>query len=126
MRPIEFRAWDKKNKIMYDDFEKWFIHPETYSIDCGINIGDDITPERNINEFEIMQFIGLYDKHGKKIFELDYIIYNNEIYKIIWSKSKYVLQNILNNDIISHIDYIENGEYYGNYFENLDLLRSDI
>ena len=53
MKTIKFRAWDKDNKKMVDviDFA-CMNYPEKY---------------------DVMQFTGLLDKHGKKIFEGDVV-----------------------------------------------------
>lgn len=56
-RPIEFRAWDKVNKKMVDVID----------FSC-MNYPD---------KYEVMQFTGLLDKHGNKIWEGDVVEFRN-------------------------------------------------
>ena len=67
MRPIEFRAWDKDaNQMIYLDFKNMNPHLSRLSVAW---FADRIQDERA----ELMQFTGLLDKNGKKIFEGDIV-----------------------------------------------------
>ncbi|MGE0132081.1 MAG: YopX family protein [Blastocatellales bacterium] len=112
-RVIKFRAWNKAKKL-------W---------EYGIGMGMDGVLITNHNEdFELVQFIGLYDKNGKEVFEGDYLEYqNHEAGGHIHQVSKMEFENF--GEFLGMFDsewqegnrYL-NVEVVGNVYEKSELL----
>lgn len=61
MRPIKFRAWLKEDKVM-EDVTSLHMTPH------GIYISDEALSWTS-KDIELLEFIGLFDKNGKEIYE---------------------------------------------------------
>jgi uncharacterized phage protein (TIGR01671 family) len=129
MRDIEFRAWNPYNKKMYYGVERaahmncgdWFEDCHGFSsIIDRVEVGFDFDTNRpTYKQCEIMQYTGLKDKNGKKIFEGD--VLKNIIYDSCNGRLK---------EEISKVEYEENYflmpacgeiEIIGNIYENPEL-----
>lgn len=145
MKEIKFRAWDKDNSKMVDvvSYEKNYETKEGHYdlawrnayenenfLTYGMKIGE---------ECEVMQYVGLKDKHAKEIYEGDIvkilsyklIVYNgkhsyNTIDIMLGGKERilygFYLESLCGNwqlDIAVHLDEIE---IIGNIYENPELL----
>lgn len=76
-RPIEFRAWDKTDKEMIEDYFGTTAYLDYH------------TDEKYVS---IMQYTGLRDKNGVKVFEGDIVIddFNNNVPEVMkWDKNRF-------------------------------------
>lgn len=138
-RPVEFRAWDKENKWMiYDDDQSV---ADKYGTGTGQTIHNTVW---RIGKFykTLMQYTGLKDKNGKRIYHSDIVRINNfepefkydneikncNIFTIEWNKYTWAFNNNL--IYMPLTDYSsKDGELYdieviGNIYENSILLES--
>ena len=108
MRTIKFRAWNEEQKYM-----AYQGTPDLETLQSFIfHFGDK----------ELMQFTGLHDKNGKKIYEGDIVTDGVGKYKIIYDLklAGYQPYCIFRDDPENYCEVI------GNVFENPELLENNL
>lgn len=123
MRPIKFRAWHKKLKVMLPD--------------VGVNKGEVLYDGRwyRKDEIVLMQYTGLKDRNGREIYEGDIVKLTNWIGSIgvvEWGRfAKFIIDAECSNggifDFTNLIfeevsNSIKNLEVIGNIYKNPEML----
>ncbi|EAF2261095.1 hypothetical protein OSM89_001627 [Listeria monocytogenes] len=127
MREIEFRAFVKRKKEMFPVTDLRFNRYEKDAVGvsgCGDPYCTMCDDWYNFDDVLLMQYTGLKDKYGKKIFEGDICWEeHNECYGVVKfedAKFLYLWENIAE-DLWEVADSIE---IYGNIHENPELLEA--
>lgn len=120
-REIKFRAWCPKQLEMYDPF----------TLEEAINFSG---PVLNRKDDVIMQFTGLYDKHGKEIYEGDILktVFNTGLgllekkgeMKWIQTSARFVIDSLVDSSWNFTENLAEQPEIIGNIYENPELLSN--
>lgn len=132
MRPIKFRAWDRKRKEMHavDElrWEQGRLDEVTLDDSTAWFDGD------GLEMLKIMQYTGHSDKNGKEIFEGDVcrqqIGEHTAIGVMIWNhaKSQFGLDCTVDFEVPEHIEIHvgtknNHPEIIGNLYENPELVK---
>ena len=111
MRPIEFRAWDEKIKTMIYGVEQLYDCRDVAKGKDGASIGYDLACKGDViyqssfgclladKDIPVMQYTGILDKNGVKIFEDDVV---NVLYNYIGHKTVKYLPTELRYSISNH------------------------
>ena len=125
MREIEFRAWLKHlNKMIDVKTIDWDQDGDVISVKCP----QGKTYSRY--KIELMQYTGLKDKNGVKIFEGDIFKWGSTLYQVIYADFGFKVNCVKgHNDIYLYdfqLNYFEENdeiEVVGNIYEDDDLLE---
>jgi len=123
MREAKFRAWDGIRKKMSEPFN-------LYMLKDGYFIDREGTAEAStfiLSDCDILQYTGLKDKNGEKIYEGDVvkgIFYEGklETMKIEWHER---MAGFIISGYPMHIHGLHGVEVIGNIYENPELLKGN-
>ena len=133
MREIEFRIYDKElEKMVYFDDEDYDYRPpltfrleQVFRKDNNYNDYEDFEWNDISDRVEVMQYTGLKDKNGKKIFEGDIAKYpyGNVVGKIIYLHGSFVLSDFYDENEWDLTVIVDDIEVIGNIWDNSELLK---
>jgi len=114
---IKFRAWNKKEKIMYlspnemEHLGSWF----------DAHLPGSLAEKENI---ELMQYAGLNDKNGKEIYTGDTLLDDEDFYIVEFDEGCFVA--ILDGNIVFPLSEIAGDcEIIGNIYDKMESQDED-
>ena len=132
MREIKFRAWfHGKKRMVYNlgfDHDSFKAIEDAHDMPCVWDLDkcDESGNCEGAFAYEIMQYTGLKDKHGREIYEGD-IVKCRDTYEPITFTGKVSFGNgsfFVETDLGGHYRWLDyEVEVIGNIFENIDKLE---
>lgn len=135
-RIIKFRAYIKKDyhkELIGKILEVSSIHLKKNKVIIGYSLSRSNYGNHSFNyeDIELMQFIGLYDKNGKEIYEGDILQIDVDRAYVKWNDRYGYFQLIpigdyyFDSDVIGQaLEYLE-AEVIGNIYDNKNLLEDE-
>lgn len=115
MREIEFRAWHKEAEFMFDVYglSSTAVEEKRNGISYIYSRKDVV----------LMQYTGLKDKNGKKIYEGDMVKNDVDTGVVFWHEARamFLVDSSLTD--IAPMDDWDNFEVIGNIYDNPELLE---
>lgn len=117
-RSIKFRAWDKKMQCI----------KEVVEINFKLKQVTLKNEKKMLEDVILSQYTGILDKHGKEIYEKDYIknIKTDKIYKVTWNGSHAAFEICDIENQYKSMFFVNStlGDYeiVGNIYENAEFL----
>lgn len=118
-RPLKFRAWDKKNRKMYDNVQDGIMIDENY----GLHFGVICNNQHDHYDFVVLQYTGLKDKNGVEIYEGDVLTELGSIKVVEWTTEGLGWQFRTIKDEPGN--YSAKIEVIGNIYENPELINKE-
>jgi len=122
-REIKFRAWDKRDKVMYCGVEKGIDFDDRSHYEFKNFLG--YQKKEDYHEWELMQYTGLKNKNGKEIYEGDIVSLYKESFIVKFNEGEFVGDNSDFTEGILSASELKDSEVIGNIYENKELLKEN-
>ena len=133
MKPINYRAWNKKDKLMQGIYDIVFCVGGVRVSGTGVYMGNgwaERTDPSKRCDVVLMQFTGKYCFDGTEIFEGDIILQNGVYVPVIWNTEDACFEldfsiHSLHGMPLTNVgldDLCDRAVVAGHIYENIDLL----